>query len=48
VVASALGVPKAAVKVVRGYASRHKQIVVEGVSEGEVRKLLGTPEEPLF
>jgi hypothetical protein len=48
VVASALGVPKAAVKVVRGHASRHKQIEVEGVPEREVRRLLGTPEEPLF
>jgi uncharacterized protein len=48
VVATALGVPKTAVKVARGHASRHKQVEVEGVSEAEVRTLLGMPEEPLF
>ena len=48
VVASALGVPKTAVKVVRGHASRHKQIEVEGVSEADVHALLGAPEEQLF
>jgi len=41
-------VPKSAVKVLRGHASRHKQIEVEGVSQADVRALLGMPEEPLF
>jgi uncharacterized protein len=48
VVATALGVPKTGVKIVRGHSSRHKQIEVEGVSEADVRALLGMSEEPLF
>lgn len=47
-VASALGVPKGAVRVVRGGAGRHKQLEVDGVMEADVRKAFGEPEERLF
>jgi len=46
--ASALGVPKSAVEVVRGHTSRHKQVEVSGVSERDVRERLGAPADPLF
>ena len=44
VVAEALGVPKSAVTVVRGHASRHKQVEVHGVTESQVREALGGPD----
>jgi uncharacterized protein (TIGR00251 family) len=39
-VASALGVPKSAVSVVRGHTSRHKSLAVEGADEAAVAALL--------
>lgn len=47
-VASVLGVPKSAVRVVRGDTSRHKQLEVAGVGEAEVRAAFGEPEPGLF
>jgi len=43
-IAKALGVPKSSVTVVRGGASRHKSIAIEGLAEGAVRRALGAPE----
>ena len=37
----ALGVPKSAVCVVRGDASRHKMVEIEGLTEVEVASILG-------
>jgi uncharacterized protein YggU (UPF0235/DUF167 family) len=48
VIAAALGVPKGAVRVVRGEASRHKQLEVDGVGEAEARAAFGTPQGGLF
>ena len=47
-VASELGLPKSAVRVVRGDTSRHKQLEVAGVGEAEVRAAFGEPDEGLF
>jgi len=44
-VAKALGVPKSAVDVVRGGASRHKQVEVEGVTTADVVRVFGRPPE---
>jgi hypothetical protein len=44
-VAKALGVPKSAVDVVRGGASRHKQVEVEGVTDADVVRVFGRPPE---
>lgn len=41
-VADAIGVPRGAVTVVRGHASRHKQLAVEGVTVEEARARLGS------
>ncbi len=48
VLAKALGVPKSAVRVVRGGTSRHKQVEVDGLGADDVERLLGGPEEALF
>lgn len=48
VIAKALGVPKSAVRVVRGESSRHKQVEVEGVSNEALTAVLGEPQEGLF
>jgi len=45
VIARALGVPKSAVCVVRGMTSRHKRVLVEGVDDGDVMRLFGSPED---
>lgn len=41
VLAKALGVPKTAVRVTRGDTSRHKQVEIEGKSEGDVHEVFG-------
>jgi len=46
--ARSLGVPKSAVRVVRGESSRHKQIEIDGVGVTELAETFGTPDEGLF
>jgi uncharacterized protein YggU (UPF0235/DUF167 family) len=48
VLSRALGVPKSAVRVVRGETSRHKQVEVDGVGESELAAAFGRPQEGLF
>lgn len=48
VVAKALGVPKSAVRVVRGDTARHKQVEVEGVTAADMVAAFGEPNEALF
>lgn len=48
VLATALGVPKSSVAVVRGHTARHKQVEVSGLSLDEVAERLGRPQPPLF
>ena len=48
VIASALGVPKSAVRVVRGDTARHKTLAIEGVDEETVRTAFGAPDAALF
>jgi len=48
VVATALDVPPSSVTVVRGHTSRHKQIVVDGVTQADVVLAFGEPGETLF
>lgn len=48
VVAHALGVPKSSVRVVRGETSRHKQVLIDGVTSDDVTAAFGRPEETLF
>lgn len=48
VVAKALGVPPSSVAVTRGQTSRHKQIVVDGVTQADVTFAFGEPGETLF
>lgn len=40
VAAEALGVPKSAVRVVRGHSGRHKTLEIEGVDEGSLARRL--------
>ena len=47
-IATALRVPKTAVRIVRGATSRHKVLEIEGVDEIEVRRAFGEPESQLF
>ena len=47
-IAKSLGVPKSAVRVVRGQTSRHKIVRVEGVEPSELSALVGDPPEQLF
>ncbi|HET6351883.1 MAG TPA: DUF167 domain-containing protein [Coriobacteriia bacterium] len=47
-VAAALGVPKSAVRVMRGDTSRHKLIEIEGASEADSAAAFGKPDESLF
>ena len=46
--AGVLGVPRSAVRVVRGETSRHKQMEIEGVDEADVRAVVGSPPPALF
>ena len=41
ILAKALGVPKSALSLARGQTSRHKRLLVKGVSEIEARERLG-------
>jgi uncharacterized protein len=45
VVAKSLGVPKSAVRVLRGHASRHKLLVAEGVDAAQVDAAFGRPSD---
>jgi uncharacterized protein (TIGR00251 family) len=47
-IASALGVPKTSVRVVRGDTSRHKVVEVLGVTEHDLADAFGGPEATLF
>ena len=44
-VAEELGVPKSAVRVVRGASSKHKELRIEGIEQGMVDSTLGRPSE---
>ncbi len=44
-IAEALGVPKSAVKVMRGETSRHKQLSIEGVDEARLVEVFGVSPE---
>jgi len=44
--AGALGVPRSAVRIVRGERSRHKQVAVEGLSRAEALARLGGSARP--
>lgn len=46
--ADALGVTKTSVRVIRGDASRHKMVEVEGLGPAELGAVFGEPETPLF
>jgi uncharacterized protein len=48
VVSGVLGVPKSAVRVVRGETARHKVLAIDGVDEAQMRAILGEPGETLF
>lgn len=48
VLASAFGVPRSAVRVVRGASGRHKMFEVDGVDEDDVRRLFGESPDRLF
>jgi hypothetical protein len=43
-----LGVPKSAVRVVRGETARHKQVEIDGVGELQARAAFGEPDPGLF
>lgn len=46
--ARAVGVPQRSVRVVRGQTSRHKQVEISGVTEEDVRAVLGEPPPDLL
>lgn len=48
VVAKALGVPKSAVGIASGHASRHKVLEIAGVTETEIVDVFGEPDASLF
>ena len=48
VIASAMGVPKTSVRVVRGETSRHKTVEVRGATEQDVATAFGKPDASLF
>lgn len=47
-IAKALDAPKSAVRVVRGHASRHKLVEIEGIDEGVLERVFGPRETPLL
>lgn len=47
-IAAELGIPKSAVRVLRGETSRHKMLVADGAEEADVALLCGGPDEALF
>ena len=47
-IASALGVPKTSVRIVRGDTSRHKVVEVVGASERDLADAFGGPDATLF
>jgi hypothetical protein len=42
-VAAALGIPRSRVSVLRGHASRHKELEIDGIGDAEVRDVFGSP-----
>jgi uncharacterized protein len=48
VIASALGVPKTAVRVIRGESARHKILDISGVEDDEIVAAFGRPDAALF
>jgi uncharacterized protein len=48
VLASALGVPKSSVRLVRGETSRHKVFEIPGVDESQLHAVFGPPDTTLF
>ena len=48
VLADAVGVPKSAVRIIRGHASRHKQVEVDGAEYADVVRMFGEPPQALF
>lgn len=48
VLASALGVPKSRVSVVRGHTARIKQVEIDGVDDQAIEAVFGAPDESLF
>ncbi|MDI6844295.1 MAG: DUF167 domain-containing protein [Anaerosomatales bacterium] len=47
-VAEALGVPKSSVRVVRGHASRHKLVEIDGPDEAALERAFGPNPTPLL
>lgn len=48
VVASALGVPKSSVRVVRGDAARHKVLEIAAVTDANLAEAFGRPDDSQF
>lgn len=47
-IAEALGVPKSSVRVVRGHASRHKLVEIDGVDGAALERAFGPKQTPLL
>jgi len=48
VIASALGVPKTSVRVIRGETARHKILDIAGVGDEDIAAVFGRPDAALF
>ncbi|HEY5540717.1 MAG TPA: DUF167 domain-containing protein [Coriobacteriia bacterium] len=48
VIASALGVPKTSVRVIRGETARHKILDIAGVGDEDIVAVFGRPDAALF
>lgn len=46
--ARSLGVPKSAVRVVRGESARHKQVEIDGIDDADVARAFGEAPERLL